>query len=150
LGWHAVRRLERDGLLIPDPEQPWLDLDFHEPMDAVSAASVRYRIAIGPHSGNRTLTLHDPLFIRTDKPEKALIADRNGFSLNAAVSCQPHQRDRLERLCRYVTRPAICLERLMVRTDGQIQYELKHPFRNGTTHILFSSLDFLSKLAARV
>ena len=139
----VVRQLERDGLLIPDPEQPWLDLDFHEPMDAVSAASVRYRIAIGPHSGSRTLTLHDPLFIRTDKPEKALTADRDGFSLNAAVSCQPHQRDRLERLCRYVTRPAICLERLMVRTDGQIQYELKHPFRNGTTHILFSPLDFL-------
>jgi len=35
----VVRRLEREGLLIPDPEQPWLDLDFHEPMDSVSAAS---------------------------------------------------------------------------------------------------------------
>jgi hypothetical protein len=107
----VVRQLERDGLLIPGPEQPWLDLEFHEPMDAVSATSVRYRIAIGIHSGNRTLTLHDPLFIQTDKPEKALTADRDGFSLNAvhsmqftqcsslnaAVSCQPHQRDRLER-----------------------------------------------------
>ena len=62
----------------------------------------------------------------------------------------PEQRDRLERLCRYVTRPAICLERLKVRADSQIQYELKHPFRNGTTHILFSPLDFLSKLAALV
>jgi hypothetical protein len=94
--------------------------------------------------------LHDPSFIRTDKPEKALTADRDGFSLNAAVSCQPYQRDRLERLCRYVTRPAICLERLTVRTDGKIQYELKNPFSNGTTHILFSPLDFLSKLAALV
>jgi ribosomal protein S27E len=146
----VVRQLERDGLLIPDPEQPWLDLDFHEPMDAVSAASVRYRIAIGPHSGSRTLTLHDPLFIRTDKPEKALTADRDGFSLNAAVSCQPYQRDRLERLCRYVTRPAICLDRLTDRFDGKIQYELKNPFSNGTTHILFSPLDFLRKLAALV
>jgi hypothetical protein len=51
---------------------------------------------------------------------------------------------------RYVTRPAICLDRLTVRSDGQIQYELKNPFRNGTTHILFSPLDFLSKLAALV
>ena len=64
-------------------------------MDSVNAASVRYRIAIGPHSGNRTLTLHDPSFIRTDGPKKALTADRDGFSLNAAVSCQPYQRDRL-------------------------------------------------------
>ncbi len=151
----VVRRLEKEGLLIPDPEQPWLDLDFHEPMDNVSAASTeasdrRYRIAIGPHSGSRTLTLHDPSFIRTDKPAKTLTADRDGFSLNAAVSCQPYQRDRLERLCRYVTRPAICKDRLTVRADGRIQYELKNPFRNGTTHILFSPLDFLSKLAALV
>ena len=64
--------------------------------------------------------------------------------------CQPYQRDRLERLCRYVTRPAICMERLAVRADGQIQYELKNPFSNGTTHILFSPLDFLSKLAALI
>ena len=132
------------------PEQPWLDLDFHEPMDSLSAASIRYRIAIGPHSGSRTLTLHDPSFIRTDKPEKASTADRDGFALNAAVSCQPYQRARLERLCRYVTRPAICLDRLIVRADGKIQYELKNPFRNGTTHMLFSPLDFLSKLAALV
>ena len=124
-------------------------------MDTVSAASTeasdrRYRVAMGPHSGSRTLTLHDPSFIRTDKPQKALTTDRDGFSLNAVVSCQLYQRDRLERLCRYVTRTAICLERLTVRTDGKIQYELKNPFRNGTTHILFSPLDFLSKFAALV
>jgi hypothetical protein len=106
----AVRRLARDGLLIPDPEQPWLNLDFHEPLDSLSAASTeasdrQYRIAMGPHSGSRTLTLHGPSFIRTDKPQKALTTDLDGFSLNAAVSCQPYQpyqRDRLERLCRYV------------------------------------------------
>jgi hypothetical protein len=51
--------------------------------------------------------------------------------------------------------PAICKDRLTVRADGRIQYELKNPFRrgrhrNGTTHILFSPLDFLSKLAALV
>ena len=56
----------------------------------------------------------------------------------------------MERLCRYVTRPAICLERLKVRADSKIQYELKNPFKDGTTHILFSPLDFLSKLAALV
>ena len=146
----VVRRLERDGLLIADPEQPWLDLDFHEPLDLVRAASVRYRIAIGPHSGNRTLTLHDPSCIKTDKSPKPLTVDRDGFSLNAAVSCKPYQRERLERLCRYITRPAICLDRLNVKNDDQIQYELKNPFRNGATHILFSPLDFLSKLAALI
>ena len=99
----VVHRLEKEGLLIPDPEQPWLDLGFHETLDSLTAASTeasdrQYRIAIGPHSGSRTLTLHDPSFIRTDNLQKALTADRDGFSLNAAVSCQPYQRDRLVRL----------------------------------------------------
>ena len=107
----VVRILEKEGLLIPDPEQPWLDLDFHDPMDTVSAASTeasdrRYRIAMGPHSGSRTLTLHDPSLVRTDRPVKALTADRDGFSLNVAVSCQPYQRDRLQTCCSGAQTPA--------------------------------------------
>ena len=92
-----VHSLEKEGLLIQDPEQPWC-LGIDGAIDAVIAASMRYRIAMGPHSGSRTLSLHDPSLIRTDRPIKALTADRDGFSLNVAVSCQPHQRDRLERL----------------------------------------------------
>jgi len=57
-------------------------------------------------------------------------------------------RQRLERLCRHVTRPAICLERLSTTIDGKIIYEIKHPFRDGTTHILFSPEDFMARLAA--
>jgi len=37
----VVHRLVREGLLIPDPEQPWLNLDFREPIDSLSAASIR-------------------------------------------------------------------------------------------------------------
>ena len=50
----------------------------------------------------------------------------------------------------YVTRPAICLERRTVRANAQIQYELKNPFSDGAMYVLFSHLDFLSKLAALV
>jgi hypothetical protein len=35
-------------------------------------------------------------------------------------------------------------------TAGQIVYELKHPFRDGTTHILFTPKDFIARLAALV
>ena len=91
----VVHRLEKEVLLIPAPKQASLDLDFHEPMGTVSPASTeasnpRYRIAPAPHSGSRTLTLHNPSFIRTANPTKTLTPDRNGFSLNAAVSCQPY------------------------------------------------------------
>jgi hypothetical protein len=49
-----------------------------------------------------------------------------------------------------VTRPAICLDRLTHRADGQVQYQLKHPFRDGTTHILFSPINFIGKLVSLV
>ena len=67
-----------------------------------------------------------------------------------AVACQPHQRERLERLCRYLTRPAICLERLTIQPTGKVSYQLEHPFRDGTTHILFTPLDCIARLAALV
>jgi hypothetical protein len=62
------------------------------------ATNQRYRLPIVPHAGSRKLTLHDPSIIRTGRPEKSLPTDRDGFSLNVAVPCQPYQQDRLERL----------------------------------------------------
>ena len=41
-------------------------------------------------------------------------------------------------------------DRLTSRADGQVQYQLKHPFRDGTTHMVFSPLDFIGKLVALV
>jgi len=62
-------------------------------MDSVSAASTeasdkRYRIAIGPHPGGRHL-----LFV------EAVTADRDGFSLNAAVCRQLYQRHAVKSPC---------------------------------------------------
>ncbi|MEL0019120.1 MAG: transposase [Rickettsiales bacterium] len=145
-----VRRLTGDGLLIEDPEQPWLDLEPSDTLDHLNAASIRYRIAIGQGAGGRTLTLKNPALVRTNSTPKPFTANQNGFSLNCAVACQAHQRDRLERLCRYITRPALCLERLSTNAAGQVVYQLKNPFRDGTTHILFSPQDFVARLAALV
>jgi len=36
-----------------------------------------------------------------------------------------------------VSRGPITLERLRIDGDGLVVYELKHPFRDGTTHVLF-------------
>ena len=53
-------------------------------------------------------------------------------------------------MCRYITRPALCLERLSTNTTGQVVYQLKNPFRDGTTHVLFNPDDFIARLAALV
>ncbi len=146
----TISQLERDGVLIQDTEHPYFDFSEADVQDTFNAASVRYRIAIGPNSGKKTLTLRSDALIRTDTQPKPFTVNRDGFSLNAAVSCLPHQRDRLERLCRYVTRPPLALDRLSTEANGRIIYELKHPFKDGTTHFVFEPLEFLAKLAALV
>lgn len=145
-----LRRLTRDGLLVEDPEQPWLDLESPDTLDQLNAASIRYRIAVGQGAGGRTLTLDNPALARTNSTPKPFTANRNGFSLNCSVACQAHQRDRLERLCRYITRPPLCLDRLSTNAAGQVVYQLKNPFHDGTTHVLFSPQDFIGRLAALV
>ena len=55
-----MRRLVKDGLLIPDRELPWLDLEETDTLDTLDAASTRYLVAIGPGVGGRTLTLKNP------------------------------------------------------------------------------------------
>jgi hypothetical protein len=64
--------------------------------------------------------------------------------------CAAHQRKKLEHLCRYITRPAIANERLALNRAGQVVLTLKTPYRDGTTHIVMSPLEFLQRLAALV
>ena len=52
---------------------------------------------------------------------------------DARPRCRAHERDSLERLCRYIARPAVSNERLSVNGRGQVVYRLKHSFHDGTT-----------------
>ncbi len=81
---------------------------------------------------------------------RGLCANLHGFSLHAAVRCGAHQRKELERLCRYLTRPAIANERLKRNRAGQVVLQLKCAYRDGTTHIVLSPLEFMQRLAALV
>jgi hypothetical protein len=56
----------------------------------------------------------------------------------------------LERLCRYITRPPIATKRLNVDGRGRVVYRYKHPFRDGSTHVVLEPLDFIARLAALV
>ena len=70
----------------------------------------------------------------------------DGFSLHAGVAAKAHERKKLERLCRYITRPPVAEKRLSLTRNAMVRYELKTPYRDGTTHVLFEPLDFISKL----
>jgi len=73
-----------------------------------------------------------------------------GFSLHAGVATKTRERKKLERLCRYIARPGVSEKRLTLTSQGKVRYELKTPYRDGTTHVIFEPLDFIAKLAALV
>ena len=99
----VMRRLIKDGLLFSDQEYQWLDFQETDTLDTLNAPPIRYRAALGLNTGGRTLSLKNPSLQHPNTQPKTFTVDRDAFSLNAAVACQPHQRQRLERLCRYVT-----------------------------------------------
>jgi hypothetical protein len=51
----------------------------------------------------------------------------NGFSLHAAVRCGADERQALERLCRYITRPALANKRVQFNGIGQVVLKRKAP-----------------------
>ena len=141
------------GLLEQDSESAWLDLDPAEETDAMAhilGSSVSYRIAVGPQQGRKAFMIRTirPL----DRPDPGLerVAKANGFSLHAGVSCEGHQRDKRERLFRYIARPAVAVPRLSLSSTGKVVYTLKTPYRDGTTQVAFEPVDFIARLAALV
>ena len=56
----------------------------------------------------------------------------------------------LERLCRYVSRPPVAVDRMALTASGQGRYTLKTPYRDGTTHIALEPLELMARLAALV
>jgi hypothetical protein len=78
------------------------------------------------------------------------VAQASGFSLHAGVAAGADEQAKRERLCRYITRPAIAERRLSLTDTGQVRYTLKTPWTDGTTQVFFEPLDFMARLAALV
>ncbi len=83
------------------------------------------------------------------KPNE-LVSRQAGFSLHAGVACKSIQRKKLERLCRYITRPAIANERLRLSSNGDVTVGLKTPYDDGTSHVVLDPMEFIGRLAALV
>jgi hypothetical protein len=121
----------------------------------LTAASIRSRIATGPEAGERWRRLGDrvePL----DDGESGVEAEASvpprcvregGMSLHADVAVPAIDRKRLERLCRYVARPPLALDRLETMPDGRLAYRLKTRWRDGTTHVVMERHELLERLA---
>jgi hypothetical protein len=149
--FRVARYLEKAKLIERDAENTYFAdgiLGDNE-MNAHQGHSIQYRIAVGQNMGKKVFALSTLPPLPEDIQDEAL-GKVAGFSLHAGVVAKAYERSKLERLCRYISRPAVCEQRLSLTESGSIRYELKTPYRNGTTHIIFEPLDFISKLAALV
>ena len=111
-------------------------------------SSITYRIATGPHTGRKVVTLQT--LPGDDGLPEGEAGKVGGFSLHAGVAAEMHESRKLERLCRYIARPSISEKRRSISPQGRVRYQLKTPWRNGTTHVEFEPVDFIAKLAALV
>ncbi len=137
-----MRLLTRRGYLIEEQGITYLaetDADADPALAPLRSAACTYRIAFGPRAGQKVLSLKT-VPTATKVTAKRCVSD-HGFSLHANVRCAANQRKQLERLCRYITRPAMANERLRCNRAGDVVLQLKSPYQDGTTHIVMSPLD---------
>ena len=140
-----VHTIAKSGYLVRDVESEYLDLmrDEDDAMGAIIGASITYRLAFGPNAGRKALTLQTVPVRTEQRKDDDLVTQQAGFSLHAGIACKSHQRKKLERLCRYITRPAIAERRLSLANNGNVVIALKTPYDDGTTHVVLSPIEFM-------
>ena len=107
-----LHRLDRLGVLRADLEVASCDMfRVREPVLAgCMTASLLDRVAVGEHAGELVMRLRDEVVEIRSNGIRCAVAD--GFNVHAATTVAPLDRARLERLCKYILRPAICNERM--------------------------------------
>ena len=147
----VLRLLRRRGLLTDEGSMSaGQEYEHQGLLPLLQAASIQGRVAQGPDAGAHLGRLGrmgpcESRFVRGPS-----CAEVDGFSLHAAVRIAGHDRTRLEHLCRYIARPPFAVGRLKWSRRGRLLYELRTPWRDGTTHVVFEPLVFIERLAALV
>lgn len=85
----------------------------------------RARALGGPEGADFTNRLQSGAAHRTT------LCQQQSFSLHAEVRCGINQRNKLEYLCRYFTRPTITNERLILNHACNVVLQFKGPYRDG-------------------
>ena len=124
----VMKLLTRLDYLIEEQGVTYMaETDSDSAMTPLQSAACTYRIALGPRAGQKVLSLQTvPSFKAQDTPQRCV--NQQGFSLHAAVRCARSKRNKLEQLCRYITRPAIANERLKLNSAGDV---VLHPEVHG-------------------
>ena len=145
----TVRALKKEGHFQDDQEST-IQEETQDVLPELQAASIKNRVALGERQGQRIRRVGSLGTYEAPELTGKLQAQVGGFSLHAGVYCAPNERKKLEQLCRYIARPAVAEERLSLLANDNILLKLKKPYSDGTSHLIFSPLEFIEKLAALV
>lgn len=128
------------------------DVDDAEPEDdaqgVLQLASLSGAVALGERAGHKVRRV-----VMLGGKEFALgprCASFEGYNVHANVALPAHDRKGLERLCRYVLRPPLAVDRIERRPDGRVRVGMKRVWSDGTGAIELSPLELAEKLAAIV
>jgi hypothetical protein len=139
---------EEGGTISIDPEDPTA-------LDLMQGASIREIVGLG----NKWKRVEvkgrqkDMPWVQGGKP---FTAEEDGYTIHAGVWLDGRVgrdgpgREKLEKVCRYLLRPAFAEDRLSLRPDGKIEYELRKRRWDGGTSVVLEPLELMEKLAALV
>ena len=108
-----------------------------------------YRFATGPRKGHKAFVLKS-VPDADHNSKSGLVVKTSGFSLHAGVAAKATERDKLEKIARYIARPAVSEERLSTSASGDVIYRFKKPWDDGTAALKMTPLEFMERLAALV
>jgi len=146
-----MKLLTKSGHLIEEEGVVYLaNTDPDNVLAPLQAASATWRTAQGPRAGRKVLSLQRGHSLPFAHTTQSLCVTAHEFSLHAGVRCEAHDRQGLEQLCRYITRPAISNERLSINRAGQAVLKLKTAWRDGISHIVLKPMEFMRRLAVLV
>ncbi len=83
-----------------------------------------------------------------ERPCGGNCANVNGVNVYASSPVDGENRETLERLCRYLLRGPLALNRLKQRPDGMLTYRLKKADRKGNTVLVLSPTELLARLCS--
>ena len=148
--------LSEEGAEVDLP--PEIDREFADSQQwqAAVTASSFMRVAFGPHAGEKVRRIGRGFGYMEEIPfaKGRRCYSINGFTIHANRFIGARERDKLEGLVSYVARGAFSHKRLSLADpddpDGELVYQLKTPWSDGTSAILLSRGELIEKLVALV
>jgi hypothetical protein len=148
--------IAEDGTEVDRPEG--IDKIFaeSEQLTAAVAASARMKIAFGCRAGQKVRRIGKGFGFEEEIPlaKGRRCYSINGFTLHANRYVGGQERDKLEKLISYCARGAFSNERLSLfdpdNPNGDLVYELKTPWSDGTQAILLSPEELIEKVVALI